>query len=149
LICVEKGRTMNTSTDLHGNLVRDDLQTVDVEKLQRLNTVGTISYIMHLVVALGAVIPGGQAGTLLLIAALVLDLVKRDDAAGTWHASHFTWRIRSVVVAGLLYLVTAPLFLLLYVPGAIAWAIVSIWFLYRIVKGMVNQNRGVPMQVPT
>lgn len=139
---------MNTSTDSQGNLVREDLQTVGLEKLQRLNTVGTISYIMHLVVALGAVIPGGQASTLLLIAALVLDLVKRDDAAGTWHASHFRWRIRSVVVAGLLYLVTAPLFLLLYLPGAIAWAIVSIWFLYRIVKGMVNQNRGVPMVVP-
>jgi uncharacterized membrane protein len=124
-----------------------DLLTVDLEKLQRLNTVGTISYILHLIVAIGALLPGGQFGTVLLVVALVLDLVKRDDAAGTWHASHFSWRIRSVVVAGLLYLVTSPLFLLLYLPGAIAWAIVSIWFLYRIVKGMVNQNKGVPMDV--
>ena len=44
-----------------------------------------------------------------------------------------------------MYLVTFPLFLLLYVPGAIAWVIISIWFLYRIVLGMVrmNANRAV------
>jgi uncharacterized membrane protein len=36
--------------------------------------------------------------------------------------------------------VTFPLFLLLYLPGAIAWADISVWFLYRIVKGMVRMN---------
>ena len=115
---------------------------VSVERLQALNTVGTISYVLHLVVAIGAFIPGGQFGTLLLLAALVLDWVKRDDAAGTWHASHFSWRIRSVFIAGGLYLITSPLFLLLYIPGAIAWALISVWFLYRIVKGMVAMNKG-------
>jgi uncharacterized membrane protein len=127
---------------------RLDTQAVDFEQLKSLNTVGTISYVLHLIVAIGAFVPGGQFGPLLLVVALIIDLVKRSDAVGTWHASHFSWRIRSVIVAGLLYLVTAPLFLLLYLPGAIAWAIVSIWFLYRIVKGMVNQNKGAPMEVP-
>lgn len=111
-------------------------------KLQGLNTVGTISYVLHLIVAVAAFIPGGQFGMTLLIAALILDLVKRDSAAGTWHASHFQWRIRSVLWAGLAYLVTFPLFMLLYFPGAIAWAVISVWFLYRIVTGFVAMNKG-------
>ncbi|MBL8157266.1 MAG: hypothetical protein JNM70_24040, partial [Anaerolineae bacterium] len=32
----------------------------------------------------------------ILLIALVIDLVKRDDAAGTWQASHFRWRVRTV-----------------------------------------------------
>ena len=113
------------------------------ERLQALNSVGTISYVLHLIVAIGAIIPGAQFGTVLLLAALILDLVKRDDAAGTWHASHFSWRIRSVFIAGGLYLLSSPLFLLLYIPGAIAWALISVWFLYRIVKGLIAMNKGL------
>ena len=120
--------------------------TIDTAKLQSLNTVGMISYILHLIVAVGALIPGGQFGLVLLIAALILDMVKRPEAEGTWHASHFRWRIRSVLIAGLLYLVTFPLFLLLYLPGAIAWLLISLWFLYRIVSGMVAMNKGLPME---
>ena len=115
---------------------------VDNDKAQKLKTVGWVSYVLHLVVAIGAIIPGAQAGAALLIVALVIDMVNRSQADGTWQASHFSWRIRSVVFAGLLYLLTVPLFLLLYVPGAIAWALVSIWFLYRIVKGMVAMKHS-------
>ena len=56
--------------------------------------------------AVGAVLPGAQASIALLLIALVIDLVKRDEAAGTWQASHFSWRIRSVLWAGVLYLLT-------------------------------------------
>jgi uncharacterized membrane protein len=116
-----------------------------LQKLQSLNTIGTISYVMHLIVAIGAIIPGGQFGPVLLIAALVLDMVKRGDAEGTWHASHFSWRIRTVWVAGLLYLVTAPLWLLFFIPGWIAWTVISVWFLYRIVTGFLAMNKGQEM----
>ncbi len=117
-----------------------DVKAIDSEKAQSLKTVGWISYALHLVVAVGAIIPGGQAGLTLLVIALVIDLVKKDEAEGTWQASHFSWRIRSVLWAGVLYVLTFPLFLLLYLPGAIAWAVISIWFLYRIVRGMVAMN---------
>ena len=117
-------------------------------RLQSLNTVGTISYLLHLIVAIGAVIPGGQFGAVLLIAALVLDLMKRSDAEGTWHASHFRWRIRTVVIAGVLYLVTAPLWALFLAPGWIAWTAISIWFLYRIVVGFAAMNKGRAMEMP-
>ena len=111
------------------------------DELDSLKTVGWVSYILHLIVAVAAVIPGAQAGAGLLIVALVIDLVKRPDAADSWMASHFSWRIRSVLWAGALYLLTLPLFFLLVVPGLLAWLGISIWFLYRIVKGMVRMNK--------
>ena len=73
---------------------------------------------LHLVVAVGAVVPGAQPGALLLIVALVIDLVKKSEAEGTWQASHFSWRIRSVLWAGVLYVVTAPLWFPPYRAGS-------------------------------
>jgi uncharacterized membrane protein len=85
----------------------------------------------------------------LLIVALVLDLVKRADAVGTWHASHFRWRIRTVLIAALLYALTLPLWFLFFLPGWLAWLAISVWFLYRIVAGLVNLNKGLPMATST
>ena len=111
-----------------------------------LRTVGHISYALHAIVAVGAVVPTLQVSVLLLIAAFVLDLVKKDDAAGTWQESHFRWRIRSVLWAGGLYLVTAPLWILFLIPGWIAWTAISIWFLYRIARGWLalKERRALP-----
>lgn len=115
---------------------------LDPQREQSLRTVGLISYLLHTVVAIGAVLPGVQASVLLLLVAVAIDLIKRDDAAGSWQASHFSWRLRSVVWAGFFYLLTSPLWLLLVVPGWIAWALVSIWFLYRVVRGWLAMNAG-------
>ena len=110
-----------------------------------LKNVGHVSYLLHLIVAIGAVMPGAQVSIALLIVAFVIDLVKKDDAIGTWQESHFRWRIRTVLWAAGLYLVTAPLWLLFFVPGWIAWGVISIWFLYRIVRGWMNLNANLPM----
>lgn len=123
-----------------------EVRAVDKATLDGLKAWGWISYILHLVVAVTAVIPGGQVSVLVLVVALVIDLVKRADAQGTWHESHFSWRLRSVIWAGILYVVTFPFFLLglfLFNP---AWVIVSIWFLYRIVRGMVAMNKQQALQ---
>ena len=113
---------------------------VTIEPHEGLKTWGWVSYLLHLVVAVAAVLPGAQVSIALLAVALVIDLVKRGDADNTWQASHFSWRIRSVIWAGILYLLTSWLWLLFIVPGWIAWGLISIWFLYRIVKGMVRMN---------
>ena len=123
----------------------NDIVTVEDKNEESLRTIGWVSYLLHLAVAIGAVVPGAQVSVLLLLAALLIDFVKRDDAAGTWQASHFSWRIRSVLWAGVLYLLTSWLWLLFLVPGWIAWTQISLWFLYRIVKGMVRLNAGRPM----
>jgi uncharacterized membrane protein len=112
-----------------------------------LRTLGHISYALHAIVAVGAVLPGVQASVALLLVAFILDLVKKDDARGTWQESHFRWRIRSVLWAGLLYVVTIPLWLLFLIPGWIAWAAISIWFLYRVIRGWLALNDRRPMPV--
>jgi uncharacterized membrane protein len=117
-----------------------DVTTVDNEQAQQLKSLGWVSYILHLIVASGAVIPGAQTSLVLLLVALILDLVKRQDAQGTWQASHFSWRIRTVIGAGVLYVLTIPLWLLFLLPGMLAWGLISLWFLYRIVRGMVAMN---------
>jgi uncharacterized membrane protein len=122
-----------------------DVQAKGDEQAESLKTIGWISYLLHLIVAVAAVVPGAQVGIGILLVALIIDLVKKSDAAGTWQASHFSWRIRSVLWAGVLYVVTIPLWLLLLLPGMIAWAVISIWFLYRVVKGMVRMNASQPM----
>jgi uncharacterized membrane protein len=115
------------------------------ESQQSLKTIGHISYFMPAVVAVGAVLPGVQASVLLLLLAFFLDMFKREDARGTWQESHFSWRIRSVLWAGGLYLVTAPLWLLFLIPGWIAWGLISLWFLYRIARGWLNLSSNTPM----
>ena len=112
-----------------------------------LRTVGQISYALHAIVAVGAVLPGAQGSVLLLAVAVILDLVKRGEAAGSWQASHFRWRIRSVVICAILYAVTAPLWVLLIAPGWIAWGLISLWFLYRVFRGWLalNERRAMPV----
>ncbi|MGH8819674.1 MAG: DUF4870 family protein [Rhodoferax sp.] len=122
-----------------------DAELSNPEKAESLKTVGWVSYILHLVVAIGMVVPGAQPSLALLLVALVIDLVKKGDAQGSWQASHFSWRIRSVLWAGVLYVITIPLWLLFFVPGWIAWGLISIWFLYRIVRGMVAMNDSRPV----
>jgi uncharacterized membrane protein len=107
-------------------------------------TTSWVSYILHLIVAVSAVVPGAQMGPALLVVALVIDLVKKGDAID-WQATHFSYRIRTVIWAGLLYLLTFPLWLFFLFPGWLAWAAISIWFLYRIVLGMVRLNGQRPV----
>lgn len=112
---------------------------------QSLHNLGLISYVLHAIVAVGAVLPGLQASLLLLLVAVVIDLFNRAEAAGSWQASHFSWRLRSVLYAGLAYLLTTPFFLLFVFPGFIAWFFVSLWFLYRIVKGFAALQARKPV----
>ena len=119
-----------------------DITDVEDQRAEGLKAWGWVSYLLHLIVAVGAVIPGAQPGAALLIIALVIDLVKKSDSDGTWQASHYAWRIRTVIWAGVLYVLTAPLWVLFLLPGWIAWGLISIWFLYRIVRGMVTMNQS-------
>lgn len=119
--------------------------TGDDRRERSLRLVGHISYALHAVVAVGAVLPTLQPSIALLLVAFVIDLVKRGDAAGSWQASHFAWRIRSVVWAGALYVLTLPLWLLLLLPGWIAWVLISLWFLYRVARGWMNLRDRLPM----
>ena len=96
--------------------------------------------------AIGAVLPGVQASIALLLVAFILDLVKRDDAAGHLagvafplaHPQRAVGR-RPVSAHG------AAVVLLLFLPGWMAWLLISLWFLYRVVRGWLALNDRKPM----
>jgi uncharacterized membrane protein len=83
------------------------------------------------------------------IIAVILNYVKRGDARGTWLDSHFRWQIRTFWF-GLLWVCLCGMFVVftLGVGIIIAWlplAIVTIWFIYRIVRGWVALRDRRPM----
>ncbi|VVE32348.1 membrane protein [Pandoraea morbifera] len=82
-------------------------------------------------------------GGVTAIVAIIINYIKRDDAAGTLYASHFTWQIRTFwwsVVWGVLGVALA----VVMVGFAILW-VLGIWTLYRIVKGWLYLNDNKPM----
>lgn len=79
---------------------------------------------------------------------LILNYVKRDDAANTFVYSHHGWQIRSFWW----YLVWMALGCMLFltvvgIPAAfLVWALAWLWKLYRLIKGLVdlNDNKTMP-----
>jgi uncharacterized membrane protein len=83
------------------------------------------------------------------IIAVVLNYVKRSEARGTWVDSHFRWQIRTFWF-GLLWISVCFAFVVLTlgIGILIAWVpivFVSVWFIYRIVRGWLALKGGQPM----
>ena len=83
------------------------------------------------------------------IIAVILNYVKRGDVRGTWLDSHFSWQIRTFWF-GLLWVSLCVLFVIftLGLGLLIAWlplAFVSVWFVYRILRGWFALNGRQPM----
>ena len=70
------------------------------------------------------------------IVAVIVDYVKKDDAAGTWLESHFRWQIRTFWW-GLLWGVIGGILLLVLI-GYLVLAANAVWIIYRIVKGWLR-----------
>ena len=77
------------------------------------------------------------------IAAVIVDYVKQDDAAGTWLESHYRWQIRTFWF-GLLRGVLGGILALVLV-GFIVLAADAVWIIYRIVKGWLRLSENRPV----
>lgn len=79
------------------------------------------------------------------VVAIVINYVKREDAAGTIYESHFRWQIRtfwwavSWAVLGLITLIVGV--------GWIIFGVLVVWLIYRLVKGLLywNDRRALPI----
>ena len=85
------------------------------------------------------------------IIAVILNYVKRSEVRGTWLDSHFSWQIRTFWF-GLLWVSLCLVFVVmtLGIGILVAWiplAIVTFWFIYRVVKGWVALSARKPMYV--
>jgi len=81
--------------------------------------------------------------------AVVLNYVKRSDVRGTWLESHFRWQIRTFWY-GLLWVSVCLMFVVvtLGIGILVAWlplVIVSVWFVYRVVRGWLALRDRRPM----
>lgn len=77
------------------------------------------------------------------IAAVIVDYVKKDDAAGTWLESHYRWQLRTFWW-GLLWGLIGGI-LVIVVVGFLVLAADAIWIIYRIAKGWLrlSENREI------
>ena len=78
-----------------------------------------------------------------LIAAIIVNYIKREDVQATWLASHFRWQIRTFwfgLLWGAIGLVTALLGV-----GFIILAADAVWLIYRIAKGWLRLSEEKQM----
>jgi uncharacterized membrane protein len=91
---------------------------------------------------------------LLGIAGVIVCYVKRDEAAGTWVASHLRWLIRTFwfstlwgVVGGIVFVLLFIVFLLGPVLAMAIWAVAAIWVIYRVIRGYLLFKDSKPIPV--
>jgi uncharacterized membrane protein len=107
----------------------------DPERLRNMRTFTHVLYALYAVYWL----TGGLTGLI----AIILNYIKRGDAASTPYEDHFTWQIRTFWWALLGHLIG---FALLWVGiGFLILGAVSIWTLYRIIKGWLFLYEGKPI----
>ncbi len=120
-------------------------------------TATLIAYALFGVGAVAALVSSGFPVALPLlgllgIAGVIIAYVKRDEAEGTWVASHLRWLIRTFWysllwgVVGALFLLVLGLILIGIPIALLIWAVASIWVIYRVIKGylLFKDNRPIP-----
>jgi uncharacterized membrane protein len=78
------------------------------------------------------------------IVGVIINYIKREDAAGTLYASHFDWQIRTFWW-GLVWAVVGFVLLFAFGLGLLVWFVAGIWALYRVVKGFIKLNDNQPV----
>ena len=81
------------------------------------------------------------------IIAVIMNYVKRSEAAGTFLDSHFSWQLRTFWFA-LLWVVIGWLMIVTIIGAVIGVPIllgIGIWVLYRIARGWINLANRKPM----
>lgn len=101
---------------------------------KQLKTVATIVYALQ---------AAGFFVGITWIVGVVIDYIKKDDAAGTWLESHFRWQIRTFWF-GLLWGVIGFVLAFVLIGFVILFA-AAVWIIYRIAKGWLNLAEGKPM----
>jgi uncharacterized membrane protein len=76
-------------------------------------------------------------GGLTLLAAVIVNYLKRDVAIGTWVDSHFAWQI-STFWWNLLGTIVGTGTVFILGLGYVVLAVVWLWLIYRIAKGWLR-----------
>jgi uncharacterized membrane protein len=88
---------------------------------------------------------------LLAIVAIIMGIVKGPDFRGTYLESHVSWLARTfwfgllwIALCGIL--TVALVIIIIGIPLVwVPWAVLFIWYLYRVIKGWLKLNDGQPV----
>lgn len=103
--------------------------------MQSLKTLTTVVYGLQAVGLLGLFVP--------FLVGVVINYVKLDNVRGSWLESHFRWQIRTFWF-GLLWSILGAITWIILI-GMVILFVNAVWIIYRIVKGWLNLNDGLPM----
>ncbi len=81
----------------------------------------------------------------LTLIALFINYVKRDDSRGTIYESHMNWMISTCWWTLLWLVVTGVITLLSFTLMSFTMVIPVIWYLYRMIKGLLRVMDGQPI----
>lgn len=99
--------------------------------------------------ALGAILPNIMStGGILSLVGVIIAFIKKPEAIGTIYESHCTWIIRTFVVA---FSAMVIAIVLVGVLGALTRLLifaVTLWALYRLIKGGMRLMEGKPVENP-
>jgi uncharacterized membrane protein len=127
----------------------------DEAKLEGLRAWTHVIYGLHAWTVLAGLLTPAFVVTMFLfgwpsLLAVVLNYIKRADAAGTMFESHFRWQIRTFWIALPLLLAGVALWItLLLIPLAFAvLALTGLWIAYRVARGWIALAQSKPMPMP-
>lgn len=86
---------------------------------------------------------GFVTGGLTWVAAVMVNYIKLESVRDSWLESHFRWQINTFWYGLLWWIVGLVLWLLLL--GWLVWGLLSLWALYRIVRGALTLNDNKPI----
>ncbi|MDO5057439.1 MAG: hypothetical protein Q4E06_08955 [Lautropia sp.] len=117
-----------------------DVTTIETEREEQFRRTAMLDYALHI---------GGMLLSMgiLSVVALIINYIQRPSARGTLYESHFNWMIRTcwwtiawVVILAIPVGLTLGLFSFL-------WFIPCIWYLYRMIRGLLALNERRPMPI--
>ena len=83
----------------------------------------------------------------LSLVAVIIGAVHRDAVRGTWVETHYAWLL-GTFIRGIVLLVGLTILFVLSIVGILLlwllWAGLTIWYLYRVIRGWLRLNDGKP-----
>ena len=80
------------------------------------------------------------SGGVFAVIALIVNYIRRADESDPLYIDHHSYMIRTFWWTLLWLVLLSPLWLLLMLPGVLAYGIVWLWYLYRCVRGWMRFN---------
>ena len=81
------------------------------------------------------------SGGVFAIIALIINYLRRADESDAIYIDHHNYMISTFWWTLLWLVLLSPLWLLLVLPGFVAYGIVWLWYLYRCIRGWLRFNK--------